>query len=180
LLYSSNMKNETKMAKLTSAQAYALQVKADRRAAALERNSTAIRDDNNRVDAIFAAAKVAAPKAAKAKAAKAKAAPRKYAPWSTAEYSSIVDTYLRLATGGVVNKDEVITAHAVNFPRRSEGAVSYVVSHLSGLDIAHSGELTLTVAEGLVIAAYEAAPERFPAGAEVVEARLSAAFSGLL
>jgi hypothetical protein len=34
-LYSSNMKNETKMAKLTSAQAYALQVKADRRAAAL-------------------------------------------------------------------------------------------------------------------------------------------------
>ena len=42
------------MQKLTTAQAYALQVKADRRAAARERASGAVAADNNRVKAIFA------------------------------------------------------------------------------------------------------------------------------
>ena len=163
--------------KLTPAQAYALQVRADRRAAALERASSVIREDNNRVNAMFTTTKVAQPKVAKAKV---KAAPRKFAPWSTAEYNAIVDAYLRLSTGGVVNKDEVVEAHAVSYPRRSEGAVSYAVSQLNCLDITNSKEVSLTSAEGLVIAAYEAAPERFPAGAELVEARLGAALSGLL
>jgi hypothetical protein len=173
------MKNETTMTKkLTPAQAYAAQVRADRRAAVRDdRRDPSIIADNARLDAMFATTKVAQPKVAKAKV---KAAPRKFAPWSTAEYSSIVDTYLRLSTGGVVNKDEVVEAHAVSYPRRSEGAVSYAVSQLRGLDIAHSSEISLTSAEGLVIAAYEAAPERFPAGAELVEARLGAALSGLL
>ena len=161
--------------KLTPAQAYAAQVRSDRRAAALERASSVIREDNDRVNAMFTTPKVAQPKVAKVKGA-----PRKFAPWSTAEYSSIVDTYLRLSAGGVVNKDEVIEAHAVSYPRRSEGAVSYAVSQLNCLDITNSKEVSLTSAEGLVIAAYEAAPERFPAGAELVEARLGAALSGLL
>ena len=170
------MKNETTMTKkLTPAQAYAAQVRSDRRAAALERASGVIREDNNRVNAMFATTKVAQPKVVKAKVA-----PRKYAPWSTAEFSSIVDTYLSLSAGGVINKSEVIEAHAVNYPRRSEGSVSYVVSQLSGLDVANSQEVSLTCAESLVVAAYEAAPERFPAGAELVEARLGAALSGLL
>jgi hypothetical protein len=123
---------------------------------------------------------------ATAKVAKAKVktntkkAPGKFAPWSTAETRSVVDTYLRLSTGGVVNTDEVVDAHAVNYPNRSEGAVSYVVSQLRCLDVTNSKEVTLTSAEGLVIAAYEAAPERFPAGAKFVEGRLNAVFRAVL
>ena len=164
------------MQKLTTAQAYALQVKADRRAAARERASGAVAADNNRVKAIFANAEVAAkPKVAKPAAGKV----RKYAPWKTAEYQAIVDTYLRLAAGGDVVKDEVIAAHRSAYPRSSEGTVSYVVAHLRGLDVQHESQLTLTVAEGLLAAAYEADPERFPAGAAVVEARLEGLLGSL-
>jgi hypothetical protein len=170
------MKNETALKKLTPAQAYAAQVKADRRAAALERQGVTVRNDNNRVSAMFA--KVEQP--AKPKAAKAKVTEtRKYAPWGTAEYQFIVDAYLRLSSGGDVPRDEIIAAHAVNYPNRSEGAISYAVAHLKGLDVAVPGEPTLTIAEGLVIAAYEANPGRFPAGADLVEARLEAALVGL-
>ena len=164
------------MQKLTTAQAYALQVKADRRAAARERASGAVRNDNARIEALFADSEVAAkPKVAKPVGNKV----RKYAPWKTAEYQAIVDTYLRLAAGGDVVKDEVIAAHRSAYPRRSEGAVSFVVAHLRGLDVQHEGELTLTVAEGLLAAAYEADPERFPAGGEVVEARLEGLLGSL-
>lgn len=161
--------------KLTTAQAYALQVKADRRAAARERANASVAADNNRVNAMFAATEVVAPKVAKTK----QPAVRKYAPWSMAEYRSIVDTYLRLSAGGVVSKEEVIAEHAVNYPRRSEGAVSFVVSHLRGLDVAHESELSLTVAEGLMAAAYEANPERFPT-CVVQEAKIVDAIDSLL
>jgi hypothetical protein len=40
--------------KLSNAKAYAAQVKADRRAAALERQNEAVRNDNERVNAMFA------------------------------------------------------------------------------------------------------------------------------
>jgi len=160
------------MTKLTSAQAYALQVRADRRAAALERASGVIREDNNRVNAMYEVAKVTK--------AKAKAAPDKVTPWTTAETNSIIETYLRLSTGGVVNTDEVVEAHTANYPHRSEGAVSYVVSQLRCLDVTNSKEVTLVSSEGLLIAAYEAAPERFPAGAELVEGRLNAVFRAVL
>lgn len=162
------------MTKLTTAQAYALQVKADRRAAARERASGAVRNDNARIEALFA--KVEQPKVAKV-ANPVGDTVRKYAPWKTAEYAAIVDTYLRLSAGGDVVKEEVIAAHRVAYPRRSEGAVSFVVAHLRGLDVQHEGELTLTVAEGLLAAAYEADPERFPAGAAVVERRLEEALA---
>ena len=162
------------MQKLTTAQAYALQVKADRRAAARERASGAVRNDNARIEALFADSEVAAkPKVAKPVGNKV----RKYAPWKTAEYQAIVDTYLRLAAGGDVVKDEVIAAHRSAYPRRSEGAVSFVVAHLRGLDVQHEGELTLTVAEGLLAAAYEADPERFPSGEAAVERRLEEALA---
>lgn len=170
------MKNETALKKLTPAQAYAAQAKADRRAAALERQGVTVRNDNNRVNAMFAKAE----QTAKTKVAKVNITEaRKFTPWNTAEYQSIVDTYLRLGAGGEVSRDEVIAAHAVNYPNRSEGAISYAVAHLKGLDVTVSGEPTLTIAEGLVIAAYEADPVRFPAGADLVEARLEAALVGL-
>ena len=164
------------MTKLTSAQAYALQVRADRRAAALERASGVIREDNNRVNAMYRVAKVTKTNAK----TKAKAAPDKVTPWTTAETNSIIETYLRLSTGGVVNTDEVVEAHTANYPHRSEGAVSYVVSQLRCLDVTNSKEVTLVSSEGLLIAAYEAAPERFPAGAELVEGRLNAVFRAVL
>ena len=170
------MKNETAMTKLTAAQSYALQVKADRRAAARERASGAVAADNNRVKAIFAkaeqtkVAKVAKPSTAQV---------RKYAPWGGAETAAIVDTYLRLSAGGVVTRSEVIDAHRVAYPRRSEGAVSYVVAHLQGLDTLSDSQLTLNVAPHLIEAAYKADPERFPAGAAVVEARLEGLLGSL-
>ena len=46
------------MTKLTPAQAYAAQAKADRKAAAAERRSVAIREDNNRINEMFTAAQV--------------------------------------------------------------------------------------------------------------------------
>jgi hypothetical protein len=48
------MKKETSMTKLTPAQAYAAQVRADRRAAALERREGAVAGDNERVAEMFA------------------------------------------------------------------------------------------------------------------------------
>ena len=41
------------MSKLTSAQAYALQIKSDRRAAALERQNNVIREDNARIGIVL-------------------------------------------------------------------------------------------------------------------------------
>jgi hypothetical protein len=161
--------------KLTAAQAYALQVKADRRAAARERANVSVAADNNRVNAMFAATEVVAPKVAKTK----QPAVRKYAPWSMAEYRSIVNTYLRLSAGGAVIKDEVIAEHAIKYPRRSEGAVSFVVSHLKGLDVAHESELSLTVSEGLMAAAYEADSARF-ATCAAQEAKVVDAIDSLL
>jgi hypothetical protein len=46
------------MTKLTPAQAQAAQAKADRKAAAAERRSAAIREDNNRINEMFATAQV--------------------------------------------------------------------------------------------------------------------------
>ena len=48
------MKKKTSMTKLTPAQAYAAQVRADRRAAALERREGAVASDNERVAEMFA------------------------------------------------------------------------------------------------------------------------------
>jgi hypothetical protein len=47
---------ETNQMKNTAAQNYALQVKADRRAAALERQGKVIREDNARMKAMFTVA----------------------------------------------------------------------------------------------------------------------------
>ena len=166
------------MKKLTPAQAHAAQVRADRRAAALERREADVAGDNHRVAELFAKAKPqAGKKPAKANPAKV----RKYAPWGAAEYQSAVATYLELFQAGNVNREEFIATHTAKYPRRSEGAVSYTVAHLRALDtecVAPTG--TLVPAEGLVIAAYEAAPERFPQGAALVEARLAAALEGLV
>jgi hypothetical protein len=60
-LYTKNMKNT----KLSPAQAYAAQVKADRRARALENRESVIAADNARVNAMFPAAPKATPVAAK-------------------------------------------------------------------------------------------------------------------
>jgi hypothetical protein len=49
------MEYETTMIKLTPAQAYALQAKADRLAAALERQSATVREDNARINAMYTA-----------------------------------------------------------------------------------------------------------------------------
>ena len=46
--------HQTTMAKLTPAQAYALQIKADRRAAAVERRQPEIAADNARLKAMYA------------------------------------------------------------------------------------------------------------------------------
>jgi hypothetical protein len=149
------MKNETTMTKLTPAQAYALQAKADRRAAAVERQGNIVREDNARVKAIFANTEVAKIK---------QPAVRKYVPWGAAETEAIVKTYIRLSAGGVVNRSEVIDAHRAVYPRRSEGAINYVVAHLQGLDVLSDIKSSLVVADHLVATAYEVDPERFPSG----------------
>jgi hypothetical protein len=110
------------------------------------------------IEKALGAGKVAAPK--KAPVGKGR---RGVQPWTTAEFHSVIDAYLRFSNGGAVNKKAVVEAHRNAYPDRTEGAVSYVISHLRGLDVTVAAECKLKRGQDLVPVAYEVAPERFPA-----------------
>ncbi len=171
------MKNQTNMTKLTSTQAYALQVKADRRAAALERRGSAIGADEARIKSLFAAA--AEPVKTRVKAAKKSNG--KKVRWTGAEFDLLIDLYLKHAdaANGSDNRDIISEQFALQFPERSRSAVCLAVMQVKGLDAFYPAEGLKDTSQELIDKLFAVDSVRFPGGASKEE-KVSNALDALL
>ncbi len=160
--YDISMKETKTTVKLTPSQAYALQVKADRRAAAIERQGNVVREDNVRVDAMFIAAKEVAPRKV-AKVAKA----TKKVRWTGPELDYLIDRYLVNfnKADGTVNYAAINDEFATKFPKRGTTGVQMAVCQIRGLDTWVVGEGLTDTSQALIDKLYAADPVRFPGGA---------------
>ncbi len=148
------MKNETTMSKLSPAQAYAVQVKADRRAAALERQGATVRNDNARINEMFNT-ETSVKETAK------KTVTREL--WSDAELDLAVQLYLLAydrPLEGETNWAEVWPIFAKRYPERGEGAFRMVLSQIKSLDNYFVGD-GLNPSAALTQKLLAADPERF-------------------
>ena len=161
--------------KLTPAQAYALQVRADRRAAALERASSVIREDNNRVNAMFSTAKVTQTKPVKVKRTSKKVR------WAAGELNLLVDLYLKYvdAANGCDNRELIVADFIAQYPARGESAVVLGVMQVKGLDVYYQAKGLKDTSQALINKLYSVDPIRFPGGA-TQEAKFDAALDNLL
>jgi len=153
------IKNETtKMTKLTSAQAYAAQVKADRRAAAAERRDGAIAADNARVAQLYPVAPKAAPKAPKS---------GKRVRWTGDELDLLVNLYLTHVDP--INAPEeagpISAEFSRQFPKRSGAAIVLGIAQIKAQDTYHPAKGMTDTSRALVDKLYAADPVRFPGGA---------------
>jgi hypothetical protein len=128
------MKNNKAMTKLTPAQAYAAQVKADRRAAAIERQGATVRNDNARINEMFTTE-------TPVKETNKKSVTREL--WSDAELDLAVQLYLVAydrPVEGETNWADVWPIFNKRFPERGEGAFRMVLSQIKSLDIYFVGD----------------------------------------
>lgn len=171
--------NQTKqtMTKLTPAQAYALQVKADRRAAAAERRGSAIGADEARVKSLFAT--VAEPTKTRVKTAKKSNG--KKVRWTSAEFDLLIDLYLKHAdaTNGSDNRDIIAEQFALQFPERSRSAVCLAVMQVKGLDAFYTAEGLKDTSQELIDKLFAIDSVRFPGGVSKEE-KVSNALDALL
>lgn len=126
-VYTKNMKNKA-MTKLSPAQAYAAQVKADRRAAAIERQGATVRNDNARINEMFTTE-------TPVKETIKKSVTREL--WSDAELDLAIQLYLVAydrPVEGETNWAEVWPIFTKRFPERGESAFRMVMSQISSLD----------------------------------------------
>jgi hypothetical protein len=150
---------KTTMTKLTTAQAYALQVKADKRARAIENRDPVIAADNARINAMFAAdQKVAQRKAAKS---------NKKVRWTGAEFDFAIEVYLQFTVKGkvAVNNPVAVANFQDKFGNRNYGAVNMLFGQIRGLDNYAPQEGLTDTSQALVDKLYAVDPERFPGGA---------------
>jgi hypothetical protein len=164
------MKNEiTKMIKLTPAQAYAAQVRADRRSAALERRGSVIAADNARINELFKKEEVA-PKI------KVKKIASKKVRWTSKEFDLIINLYLKHVDGvnGVENRAQIEAEFGAVYPTRTGSAVALCVCQIKGLDTYHPAEGMKDTSQMLIDKLYAINPERFPGGAKREEKVLNA------
>ena len=145
------------MTKLTSAQAYANQVKADRRAAAAERRDGAIAADNARVAQLYFVAPKAAPKAPKS---------GKRVRWTGAELDLMVELYPQYvdAANGSDNREEIVKAFSARYPQRSGGSAHLLICQIKQLDAYYPADGMSNVNPQLAAKLYAADPVRFPGG----------------
>ena len=156
------------MTKLNSAQAYANQVRADRRAAALERRSdVAVKADNLRVAQLYPVAPKAAPKAAKS---------GKRVRWTGAELDLMVELYPQYvdAANGSDNREEIVKAFSARYPQRSEGSAHMLICQIKQMDAYYPADGMSNVNPQLADKLYAADPVRFPGGATREEKVLGA------
>ena len=162
------------MTKLTPAQAYAAQVRADRRAAALERRNASIAGDNARLNQLFKKAEVIQP--VKVKAQKATS---KRVRWTEAEFELIVKLYLKYVDGtiGTEYRKNIQDEFCAVFPERSRGSVALVTCQIKRLDTWHEAVGMQGNASVLLEKLHAAAPERFGAESSVkvtIESKIDA------
>ena len=157
------MKNETTVTKLTAAQTYALQAKADKRARVLEeRANPELKADRQRVDAMFTVAE----KVTQRKVAKVGKATKKVR-WTGAELDYLIDRYVAHfnKAEGTVNYAAINDEFAAKFPERGTVGVQMAVCQIRGLDTWVVGEGLTDTSQALIDKLYAADPVRFPGGA---------------
>lgn len=148
------------MTKLTAAQAYALQVKADKRARVLEeRANPKLKIDRERVNAMFTAAKEVAPR----KVTKVTKATKKVR-WTGPELDYLVDRYIAHfnKAEGTVNYAAINDEFAAKFPERGTVGVQMAVCQIRALDTWVVGEGLTDTSQALIDKLYAADPVRFP------------------
>jgi hypothetical protein len=157
------------MTKLTPAQAYAAQVRADRRAAALERRGSVIAADNARVNELFENVRVTEPK-------KIKKTSSKKVRWTSKEFDLIIDLYLKYVDGvnGIENRAQIEAEFGAVYPNRTGSAVALCVCQIKGLDAYHPAEGMKDTSQMLIDKLYAINPERFPGGVKREEKVLNA------
>jgi hypothetical protein len=162
------------MTKLTPAQAYAAQVRADRRAAALERRGSVIAADNARVNELFENVRVAQPK-------KVKKTSSKKVRWTDKEYDLIIDLYLKYVDGinGVENGRIIHDEFNRVYDTRSEASLSLQVAQIKGLDAYHPAEGMKDTSQTLIDKLFKIDPVRFP-GRPDQEDKIQAKIDALL
>jgi hypothetical protein len=176
------MKNETTVTKkLTPAQAYALQVRADRRAAALERQEGSIAGDNARVNAIYKEARIQQAVGNFKKTAPVRRVSSKKIRWSPAELNLLVDLYLKYvdAANGCDNRELIVADFIAQYPARGESAVVLGVMQVKGLDVYYQAKGLKDTSQALINKLHSVDPIRFPGGA-TQEAKFDAALDNLL
>jgi hypothetical protein len=153
------MKNEITMTKLTTAQAYALQVKADKRARAIENRDPVIAADNARINAMF----TVAPKVTQRKVTKA----TKKVRWTGPEFDFAIEVYLQFTVKGkvAVNNPVAVANFQNKFGNRNYGAVNMLFGQIRGLDNYAPQEGLTDTSQMLIDKLYAVDPERFPVGA---------------
>jgi hypothetical protein len=156
--------------KLTPAQAYTAQVKADRRAAAIERCGEVVAADNNRVNAMFAITnerKVTTKKVTKA---------TKKVRWSGPEFDLLIELYLKHVdlANKRDNREYIVEGFVQRYPERTESAVVLGVMQIKGLDAYYPAKGMKDTSQELIDKLYVADPVRFPGGANSEEKVLNA------
>ena len=147
--------------KLTPAQAYAAQVRADRRAEAInDRRDPAIVADNARINAMYGNAKVAPVKKTKKVTAKRVA-------WTSKELDLLINLYLKHvdAANGSDNRETIVNAFSVNYPDRSVAAAHLMICQIKQLDAYYPAQGMTSVSDLLRNKLYSVDSIRFPGGA---------------
>jgi hypothetical protein len=146
------MKNETTMTKLTAAQSYALQVKADRRAAALERQGNVVREDNARINAMFnVTEKVAQRKVTKRVA------------WTQPEVDFLVRSYIDSVDLVTLtyNRGEIEAKFEQQFGSQHVNSVHLILCQIKHIDAYYPADGMTSVSQLVRDRAYAADPVRF-------------------
>ena len=157
--------NETKtMTKLTPAQAYALQVKADRRAAAADRCNSVIAADEARIKKMFTIE-------ADRKPAKAKRTNSKKVRWTSAEFDLLIESYLNHVdtANGRDNRDAIVDDFTRQFPERGRYSIILAVMQIKALDSYFLVGGMKDTSQELVNKLFAIDPIRFPGGASKEE-----------
>lgn len=165
------MKETKTTVKLTPSQAYALQVKADRRAAAIERQGNVVREDNVRVDAMFIAAKEVAP----VKVTRVKKATKKVR-WTGAELDLLIVLYLKHvdAANGAENATVIYDEFSKVFDTRTQASLCLAIAQIKGLDVYYPAKGMKDTSQELIDKLYAVDPVRFPGGASSEEKVMNA------
>lgn len=162
------MKETKTTVKLTAAQAYALQVKADKRARAIENRDPVIVADNARINAMFAVA----PKVAQRKVVKA----TKKVRWISAELDLLIELYLKHvdAANGAENATVIYDKFSKAFNTRTQASLCLAIAQVKGLDAYYPAKGMKDTSQELIDKLYAVDPVRFPGGASSEEKVMNA------
>jgi hypothetical protein len=154
-------KQRDQMSKLTSAQAYALQIKSDRRAAALERQNTVVREDNVRIATVLNKGNVASTRVVTSR----KNSPKER--WSPSEMDFAIELYLKQFNKAQNSLDSlrVIQLFSQKFPKRGDKGVNMLLCQIKGLDTWYPAKGLKDTSAMLINKLYAVDPVRFPIGA---------------